>query len=63
MSAVSATYFSMAPECLGLIPVFTNNKAFAHPFGIIVAVCFLGLFLKAAKKYNPNVNVHHAAHA
>ena len=63
MSAVSATYFSMAPECLGLIPVFTNNKTFAYPFGIIVAVCFLGLFLKAAKKYNPNVNVHRAAHA
>ena len=62
MSAVSATYFSMAPECLGLIPVFTNNRAFAYPFGILVAICFLGLFLKAAKKYDPKVNLH-SAHA
>ena len=50
MSAVSATYFMMAPECLGLIPVFTNNKTIAYPVGIIVAVLFLGIFLSKAKK-------------
>ena len=51
MSAVSATYFSMAPECLGLIPFFKNNVAFAYPFGIVVAVVFLGLFMKASAKH------------
>ena len=50
MSAVSATYFMMAPECLGLIPVFTNNKTIAYPVGIIVAIAFLGIFLSKAKK-------------
>ncbi len=50
MSAVSATYFMMAPECLGLIPVFTNNKTIAYPVGIIVAIVFLGIFLSKAKK-------------
>lgn len=51
MSAVSATYFSMAPECLGLIPFFKNNAAFAYPFGIVVAVVFLGMFMKASAKH------------
>ncbi|SFR76942.1 carbon starvation protein A [[Clostridium] aminophilum] len=51
MSAVSATYFSMAPECLGLIPFFKNNASFAYPFGIVVAAVFLGLFMKASAKH------------
>ena len=50
MSAVSATYFMMAPECLGLIPMFTNNATIAYPVGIIVAIAFLALFLSKAKK-------------
>jgi len=50
MSAVSSTYFVMAPECLGLIPTFTNNKTIGYPVGIIVAIAFLALFLSKAKK-------------
>ena len=50
MSAVSATYFVMAPECLGMIPALKNNTLVAYPAGIIVAVLFLFLFLKAANK-------------
>ena len=50
MSAVSITYFCMAGECLGLIPFFNNNKAFAYPVGIIVAACFFYLFKRYTKK-------------
>ena len=50
MSAVSSTYFVMAPECLGLIPTFTNNKMIGYPVGIIVAILFLAIFLSKAKK-------------
>ncbi|MBO6164237.1 MAG: carbon starvation protein A [Lachnospiraceae bacterium] len=50
MSAVSSTYFMMAPECMGLIPVFTNNKMIGYPVGMIVAIAFLALFLSKAKK-------------
>ena len=50
MSAVSATYFCMAPECLGLIKGLTNNTAVAYPVGIITAVVFLCIFLRSAKK-------------
>ena len=39
MSAVSATYFVYAPECLNL------GTAIAYPIGIIVALVFLGIFL------------------
>lgn len=48
MSAVSITYFCMAPECLGLIvklPV-----AVAYVLGIAAAALFLCLFLRATKK-------------
>ncbi|MCR5303008.1 MAG: carbon starvation protein A [Lachnospiraceae bacterium] len=48
MSAVSITYFVMAPECLGLIPALTNNTMVAYPAGIIAAVLFLVIFLRAA---------------
>ncbi len=50
MSAVSFTYFMMAPECMGLIAVFKNNAAIGYPVGIVVAVLFLGIFLSKAKK-------------
>ena len=47
MSAVSMTYFFCAPECLGNFALF---KAAAYPAGIIIALCFLGLFIRATKK-------------
>ena len=50
MSAVSATYFVMAPECLGLIPGLTDNAAVGYPVGIVVAIAFLTLFLSKVKK-------------
>ena len=50
MSAVSATYFMMAGECMGLIEFFKNNKAVGYPVGIVVAIAFLALFLSKAKK-------------
>ena len=50
MSAVSTTYFMMAPECLGMISMFKNNAMIAYPVGIVVAICFLALFLSKAKK-------------
>lgn len=51
MSAVSVTYFCMAGECLGMIPMFKNNAAIAYPVGIIVAIAFLALFMSKSKKY------------
>ena len=51
MSAVSVTYFCMAGECLGMIPFFKNNTAFAYPAGIAAAIMFLMFFLFKAKKY------------
>ena len=50
MSAVSITYFVMAPECLGLIPALKQNTMVAYPAGIIVAVIFFAIFLRAARK-------------
>ncbi len=50
MSAVSVTYFFMAPECLGLIPALKNNASVGYPVGIVVAIAFLVLFLVKAKK-------------
>lgn len=44
MSAVSATYFFYAKECLNL------GTAIAYPVGLVVAVIFLGIFLHATKK-------------
>ena len=58
MSAVSATYFLMAPECLGLIPFFKSNTMVAYPGGIIVAILFLGLFISTTKKHS---NTAHTA--
>lgn len=51
MSAVSVTYFCMAGECLGMIPMFKNNAAIAYPVGIIAAIAFLALFMSKSKKY------------
>lgn len=48
MSAVSATYFCMAPECLGLVvkmPTFV-----AYSIGIVFAIVALYLFMRSAKK-------------
>ena len=47
MSAVSMTYFFCAPECLGMIGLTTKV---AYPVGIILAACFLGIFIKATGK-------------
>ena len=44
MSAVSMTYFFCAPECLNL------GIAVAYPVGIVLAVLFLGLFIRATRK-------------
>ena len=51
MSAVSATYFMMAPECLGLIPFFKNNYMVAYPVGIIFAVLMFIIFKMNTKKF------------
>ena len=58
MSAVSSTYFILAPECLGgLINSKTAegavvyNTAVAYPIGIIFAIVLLVIFLHAAKKH------------
>nr|MCR5563297.1 carbon starvation protein A [Desulfovibrio sp.] len=48
MSAVSATYFCMAPECLG--KVLPMPLSVSYGIGIGVAVLFLALFLMATKK-------------
>ena len=53
MSAVSITYFVMAPECLGMIPALKSNTAVAYPVGIVAAIAFLAIFLNAAKKSAP----------
>lgn len=47
MSAVSMTYFFCAPECLGQLGLTTTV---AYPVGIVLAVCFLLIFLRATKK-------------
>ncbi|VYU82527.1 Inner membrane protein YjiY [[Clostridium] symbiosum] len=44
MSAVSMTYFFYAGECLNL------GTTVAYPAGIILAVVFLGIFIRATKK-------------
>jgi carbon starvation protein CstA len=51
MSAVSSTYFMMAPETLGLIPFFRNNTAVAYPVGIIFAIAMFCIFWKSSSKY------------
>ena len=57
MSAVSSTYFILAPECLGgLLNSKTAegatiyNTAVAYPIGVIFAIAMLAIFLHATKK-------------
>ena len=59
MSAVSATYFVLAPESLGkLVNAYVDGKLVAYntmvayPIGIVVAALFLGIFLYSIKKRN-----------
>ncbi len=49
MSAVSSTYFCMAPECLGLVVKLPT--AVAYVIGVVVAALFLCLFLRATRKH------------
>ena len=51
MSAVTSTYFMMAPETLGHIKALNDNHAVAYPVGIIFAAFCLCLFLVNSKKY------------
>ena len=58
MSAVSSTYFVLAPECLGSIlnsktaeGATIYNTAVAYPFGVIFAIAMLAIFLHATKKH------------
>ncbi len=44
MSAVSVTYFCAGKECLGL------STSIAYPVGIVAAIVFFGLFMRAANK-------------
>ena len=57
MSAVSATYFVLAPECLGGLlnhktaeGATIYNTAVAYPVGILFAIAMLALFIYATKK-------------
>jgi carbon starvation protein CstA len=50
MSAVTSTYFVMAPECLGLIPSLANNTMVAYPVGILFAVFCLTLFMRHVRR-------------
>lgn len=57
MSAVSATYFVLAPECLGGLlnsktaeGAVVYNTALAYPIGVVFAAAMLALFLYATKK-------------
>ena len=58
MSAVSCTYFVLAPECLGkMINTYADGKlvayntAVAYPVGIIFAIAMLAIFIHATKKH------------
>ena len=63
MSAVSSTYFILAPECLGgLLNSKTAegatiyNTAVAYPIGIVFAILLLALFIRATKKHGTKKN-------
>ena len=58
MSAVSCTYFVLAPECLGkMINTYADGKlvayntAVAYPVGIVFAIAMLAIFIHATKKH------------
>ena len=52
MSAVSCTYFILAPECLGGLvnPAGGYNTAVAYPIGVVFAALLLLIFIRATKK-------------
>ena len=57
MSAVSSTYFILAPECLGSLlnsktaeGAVVYNTALAYPIGIVFAAAMLALFLIATRR-------------
>ena len=58
MSAVSSTYFILAPECLGSMlnsktadGATIYNTVVAYPIGVIFAIAMLAIFLHATKKH------------
>ena len=56
MSAVSCTYFILAPECLGSLvnPAGGYNTVVAYPIGVIFAALLLFIFIRATKKQPVN---------
>ena len=52
MSAVSSTYFMMAPETLGLIPFFKNNTTVAYPVCIIFSIAMFCIFCQSSRMYS-----------
>ena len=63
MSAVSCTYFILAPECLGGLlnsktadGAVIYNTAVAYPIGIVFAILLLALFIRATKKHGTKKN-------
>ena len=63
MSAVSCTYFILAPECLGGLlngktadGAVIYNTAVAYPIGIVFAAILLAVFIRATKKHGTKKN-------
>ena len=63
MSAVSCTYFILAPECLGSLlnsktadGAVIYNTVVAYPIGIVFAAILLAVFIRATKKYGTKKN-------
>ena len=63
MSAVSCTYFILAPECLGSLlnsktadGAVIYNTAVAYPIGVVFAILLLALFIRATKKHGTKKN-------
>lgn len=50
MSAVTFTYFMMAPETMGHIAVLADNHAVGYPAGIIFAIVCLCIYIMSGKK-------------
>ena len=63
MSAVSCTYFILAPECLGSLlnsktadGAVIYNTVVAYPIGIVFAAILLAVFIRATKKHGTKKN-------
>ncbi len=63
MSAVSCTYFILAPECLGSLlnsktadGAVIYNTAVAYPIGVVFAILLLALFIRATQKHGTKKN-------